>query len=163
MSILKKFWKNQDKTQYTSLREMAYERQKFIDNVDNLAPEVLENWFLVYFSVHYGNDIVRLNTNHWRDELSAHMDKMRKYKITSGNKKHQRRSAYEEVFYKLREYNEPENVFDSVELKLIKENIHLNAKEKSEIVLKFIESIPQIIQILVEGKASDILKFANEV
>ena len=72
------------------LVEMAYDRKKFKDLIDDLSDQILENWCLIrYVSVSKDKKELR---SHWEDELSAHLGK-----IIGKTFKMNRRKAIEEV------------------------------------------------------------------
>ena len=58
----------------TRLFEMAYSREQYINNIDGIADQIVENWCLIHYCTLY--DIDDENKNHWKQELCAHCKKL---------------------------------------------------------------------------------------
>jgi trehalose-6-phosphate synthase len=58
----------------TPLFEMAYSREQYINNIDNIANQIVENWCLIHYCTLYDSD--NENKNHWKQELRAYCKKL---------------------------------------------------------------------------------------
>lgn len=58
----------------TPLFEMAYSREQYINNIDNIANQIVENWCLIHYCILYDSD--NENKNHWKQELRAYCKKL---------------------------------------------------------------------------------------
>lgn len=117
----------------TYIVEMAYDRKKFKDLIDNLSNQLVENWFLIRYCT-ITNDKNELK-NHWKQELRAHISN-----INHPTFKMDRRKAIEEVLIGWQELNTNvnNNIINKFFDKFIDERIIINDNDKEDIINELI-------------------------
>lgn len=71
-----------DALQGTSLLEMAITRADYIKNLDNMFPQIVQNWCLIK----YGTKNHIPTVNHWKTELRSYLLKLNGFNIKSSSK-----------------------------------------------------------------------------
>lgn len=109
------------------LYEYAYNRSKFIESVDALMPQIIQNWCLIrYCRITKSDD---KTINHWKSELTAHLKNLCVMQLKGGNKPSKRLKAVKEAFGLMDYFNRPEVIKMLCEDKFIEEGINPNTKE----------------------------------
>ena len=119
------------------LNEFAFARKIYSDRVNNLIPQVVENYCLVLYAKE--NNIQTYK--HWKTELLGHIKAIRGLNPKKGDKKKILRYELIEGF----ELDNPERVQDMIEYKFSQENI---ANDISQYCSKFSQNIDSLIDCL---------------
>ena len=104
----------------TKLFEMAYSREKYIDKVNDLSRQIVENWCLIRYCTKY--DTGNTNKNHWKTELLAHCDALYQMFVKTDKK-----TATKTALIGNDELNTPKHIAELLQMKFNKE--HLEVKD----------------------------------
>lgn len=104
----------------TKLFEMAYSREKYIDKVNDLSRQIVENWCLIRYCTKY--DPNNINKNHWKTELLTHCDALYNLFVKTDKK-----SATKAALIGNDELNIPEHIKELLQMKFNKEHFEIKA------------------------------------
>lgn len=123
----------------------AKSRETYIDKVQNLLPQIAQNWCLCkYVQLHIQDDLLKTET-HWLGELAVHMDTINQYSVKK-NKMEYTKSAFLED-----EYNKPERVYRACAVKFRKENsdgLCMSTQHQKEVCILFANEIESLATCL---------------
>lgn len=131
-----------DKACENTLFEMASNRSEFLDKLDNLHEQIIENWCLIRYCIVFDNK--NINKNHWRKELSAHL-----YNIVLHRYDVNRINAIKEVYLRKLRLDNSNVIYNIISKKWSKENLDIEADYTSTIIEDFIQyGLFEIIEVL---------------
>lgn len=127
---------------YNPINEMADSLSDFINKINNLLSQLLENWCLVKWCdlYPYSNISVRLR-NHWATELIGIMIQITNTRIKSGRKD----KAIKNILIKKWELNDPDVIYNFINKKFTKEGLFKYSKHISEVCSNNIDEICNIL------------------
>lgn len=99
-----------------SFLEMAFNKAKFQDIVDDLIEQIIQNWCLMEYCLLYRNDL-NDTYEHWRSELESHMNNISR-RVVKGDK----RKWIEEIVILQEEFDNPINIYNACKIKFRSEN-----------------------------------------
>lgn len=144
---------------YMLLNEMSLCLKDYKARAVGLAPQIAENWCLIYFYKHY--NIPTSYIRHWGIELCAHMDHLSSLNVKNGKE--------ERVLYKVwNEYDfdkEPLSVYKRIRNKFQREGIDVKAyrKEIEETCTAFVKSTREIIYTIINDKGNLIEQYIDSI
>ncbi len=128
----------------TKLFEMAYSREKYIDKVNDLSRQIVENWCLIRYCTKYDPD--NINKNHWKTELLAYCDTLYNLFVKTDKK-----SATETALISNDELNAPKHIEELLQIKFNKEHFEI----KDDICKEFAEyGLYKIISLVSAKRGS---------
>ena len=124
----------------TELFEMAHDRKEYKAKVENMFPQIAQNWCLIKYA--RINDTHSNLINHWKTELITHLDSIYAMKLKSGSEY----KTIVEVVLKKWEYNDAERVVHSIiEPKFYKEGITDDDYKISQLFASEVDYICKIL------------------
>lgn len=109
-----------EKLSSTKLFEMAYSREKYIDKVNDLSRQIVENWCLIRYCTKYDSE--NQNKNHWKTELLAYCDALYNLFVKTDKK-----SATKAALIGNDELNVPKRIEELLQMKFNKERFEIKA------------------------------------
>ena len=143
------------------ITEMAYPIKVYKDKVENLLPQILQNWCLIRYSTLSGEkeDI----KNHWRTELIAHLSNIAQMKLKDGDKATKKQNALFSV-WNLRDYDTDENcIHMTIAYKFDQENIPPEGEIYAQVIQDFKNSTKEIIDTIISASYGMIVKYVNSI
>lgn len=137
----------------TFIFEMAYSREKYINEVHSLTDQIVQNWCLIKYCNLY--DIENENRLHWSKELIAHISNLQRMKLKGGINKY-RTTKYS--FIERDEINNINNVEQIIVLKFEEEHINTNLME---IAIEFVNSLDTIIDIISNKTLQELKNYVH--
>lgn len=105
--------------QKTSIFEMAYTRNKYMENLNNIRLQLIENWCLIRYCTLSGRTQTK---NHWQNELYNYVKSLQDMTLKTKGKKY----ASEEVLIEWAELDNEDHIYKIFKRKARKENLDLN-------------------------------------
>lgn len=147
-----------EKLENTKLFEIAYSRSKYMDIVNDIAPQIIENWCLIRYS--------SLNSklqehNHWIKELKAHIMKLQRSNIKTDKTR-----ATRSVFMDWMECNKSHQIKKCIEIKWEDEGFDINSDISEEVISDFVSyGIHEIIEIICNDRMNlqDLNNYLNNI
>lgn len=142
--------------QKTSIFEMAFSRQTFINKIEGITPQLVEDWCLI----RYCTLSKRTQTKrHWQNELYGYIDSILDYKLKAGNKK----ECSEFVIIDEYEFNNTDNVYNSMKRKIKKENIDRNDSNIKQACKDFADfGVHELIDIISMNDTDENFDYIDE-
>jgi hypothetical protein len=128
----------------THIFEMAYSREQYIDNIDDIADQIVENWCLIHYCTLYDKD--NKNKAHWKQELKSYCKKLLRSVVKVNKLK-----ATQDAMIEMLELDNQKIVEVTIADKFEKENFEI----KQDICKDFSEYGLQKIIYLVSKKFSN--------
>lgn len=128
----------------THIFEMAYSREQYIDNIDDIADQIVENWCLIRYCTLYDKD--NKNKAHWKQELKSYCKKLLRSVVKVNKLK-----ATQDAMIEMLELDNQKIVEVTIADKFEKENFEI----KQDICKDFSEYGLQKIIYLVSKKFSN--------
>ena len=145
-----------EKLQKTNIFEMAYSRQKYMDILDGLKRQILENWILIRFCTLSGRTE---NKEHWKDELDAHIINLYDMTLKVNNKK----NASKEVLIDMAEYDNEDRIIKTIYGKCKKEQIDIKDENIIQACKDWVKyGIHEIIDIISMNITNDNYDYIEE-
>ena len=145
------------------LTEYADPRNRFIKRVDDVVPQLVENWCLVHYCTLCNEDINQCK-NHWKIELRTSFISIGNRKLVGNNSVQGRYKALEEGFsYSelLTDYNTSYNYciekFDKEKIKWEDNNLY------NQCIKDLIENYSIIINLLADFNLHNIIEYINTI
>lgn len=123
---------------------MAYNREQYIDNIDDIADQIVENWCLIHYCTLYDKD--NKNKSHWKQELKSYCKKLLRSVVKVNKLK-----ATQDAMIEMLELDNQKIVEVTIADKFEKENFEI----KQDICRDFSEYGLQKIIYLVSKKFSN--------
>lgn len=128
----------------TKIFEMTYSREQYIDNIDDIADQIVENWCLIRYCTLYDKD--NKNKVHWKQELKSYCKKLLRSVVKVNKLK-----ATQDAMIEMLELDNQKIVEVTIADKFEKENFEI----KQDICRDFSEYGLQKIIYLVSKKFSN--------
>lgn len=143
------------------ITEMAYSLKEYKIKADNLIPQIVENWCLIRYCT-LTNDKEDIK-EHWKKELIAHMLNIGQMKLKNGNSLTSKQKALY-FLWNQRDIDSDENIIHLyIALKFEEEGIPIKGKIYSQIINDFKNSTKDIVNALISGSYSNIIKYVNSI
>lgn len=146
------------------LIEYTDPRNRFIDRVDDLLPQLVENWCLIHYCTIMNEDVNQcVFKKHWETELRNIMFQMSMKKV--GNNKPQiRYKAFIEAFGRSELLDDVDVAYTLCIDKFEKENISWdNNPNYQQCINDLIANKNDIINILVNFNRNEIIEYINKI
>lgn len=126
----------------THLYEMAYNRSRYIDEVDNLLKQLIENWCLIRYCTISGEK--QELKNHWKQELKAHIDNLAKMSVKVDKTKTTRFALIDQP-----ESKNVDWIIQVISMKFDEENIDVNLSDVEEAATDLVEyGLDELVEII---------------
>lgn len=151
-----------DILQDSLLLEMAIDRKKYEDKVDNETDQIIINMILVKLSSH--NKKYENLANHWKGELRGHIENIRKLTIKNDSPEKRKKiinNLWNEYDLNWRELA----VIYRIQYKLEDENIDVDSQETRDAVKWLINEIKEesLQKVLVSQDRLAVKKYINSI
>lgn len=144
------------------LTEYADPRNKFIDRVDSILPQLVENWSLVHICTITDTDYNRCK-NHWKSELRNAFAYISNKSIKNNNSYDARYKAIIEGISYSELLDNESAIYNQIKVKFLNENINLSRKVIIECIHHLIENKAIIIDLLAKQDIDNIIDYINEI
>lgn len=132
--------------------EMAYNRQVYQGFVEDLIPQIAQNWCLCKYCQLYRPDLVKTTYHHWRSELEAYLNRLNQKETKPKNNK----LKWTQQIVTENNYNNADKIFSLCELKFERENeveenrpsLGITLEQQKEVCKLFAEEINSIIECI---------------
>lgn len=149
-----------DKRSNDLLLEFALPRKKVKGRISNMLPQIIENWCLIKYS--NINNINNNLVNHWKNELSAHLNNVSRLQIKENDSFDNRKTLLNSII--IEEDLTDVNVIDMIICsKFVKENISIDSKEYGNVIIDFINNINIIVDLICNKNRDLILNYIKEL
>ena len=154
---------NIDRSIKRIISEYAEPRQKFINRIDNLLPQIVINWCLVHYCTITNEDVNRCK-NHWRNELRSAIINACGKVLKGNNSIESRKKAINEAI----EYSElltnPSMAFNIVADKFETENIQVKNNTNLTLTIQhLIDNKDSIVEIMAINEYNNIIDYINNI
>lgn len=142
--------------QKTSIFEMAYTRNKYMENLNNIRLQLIENWCLIRYCTLSGRTQTK---NHWQNELYNYVKSLQDMTLKTKGKKY----ASEEVLIEWAELDNEDHIYKIFKRKARKENLDLNdpnIKQACKDFAKF--GIHELIDIISMNDTDENFDYIDE-
>ena len=139
--------------------EMAYKRKEYKEKIDNLSPQIIENWCLIRHCALYNNQNNRV---HWGDELKGHLLTVARYNIKGTDRWEDKEQAIREVWNN-NDYFEPRTIEYVINNKFRKEGFDRNSEKFLEIIHDCISSFNKLIHLMSLGDINDLYEYVDSL
>ena len=143
----------------TLLNEMALPRKTYKERVDNLIPQVLENWCLVHYCTLINREE---NKSHWMGELRGYLLTLSRLSISGNDSLDSRTRVFKEIWEE-NDYNNPEFLNLTIANKFITENIETTSKEYGQMLADCIESTSNIYNAILSRNINVISEYVSSI
>lgn len=143
------------------ITEMAYPLSTYKEKVENLLPQIVQNWCLIRYSTLSGEK--ENLKNHWRSELIAHLSNIAQMKLKDGNEATKKQNA---LFYvwNLKDYDTDENcIHMTIAYKFDEENIAPEGEIYAQVIQDFKNSTKDIIDTIISASYGNIMKYVKSI
>lgn len=148
-----------DESRYGMLNEMAYKRNVYKEKVDNILPQIFENWCLVHYCTITGRTQTKF---HWSDELYGHMLTISRYGPKGNNSADARMKVLNEIIND-GDYDKPNILHLTITRKFENEKINIYSTEYQQTINDCITAFPEIIQIITSQDSNRIRKYTEVI
>ena len=142
------------------LTEIAFNRNEYKSKIDNLFPQVLQNWCLVHYYTLIGRNDTK---NHWSDELRGHMFTVSRYRI-KGNDSFKTR---EKILYEIWEDNDydiPKFLNMAIINKMLEEpNIDVDSNNYRQTIVDCIKAKQNIFNVILSRDVQTIYNYSRSI
>lgn len=143
------------------ITEMVYSLKEYKSRVDNLIPQIIENWCLIRYTTLSGDK--KELREHWMTELIAHMTNVSQMKLKNCNSKLSKQNALY-YLWNQRDIDNDENVIHlHIALKFKKEGIKTSGEIYANVINDFKNNTKDIIKVLLSESHSTIVKYVNNI
>jgi hypothetical protein len=143
------------------ITEMAYNLSDYKNKVDNLIPQIIENWCLIRYTT-LSRDKMELR-KHWLRELNAHLYNISLMKLVNGNKSTTKRNALYSLWNR-RDIDTDENIIGGlIYLKFEDEGIPTKGEIFAQIVSDFKNATKDIINVILSNNLQNIKNYTNNI
>lgn len=143
-----------------NLMEYAHPRAKYVENVSNLAKQIIENWCLVHYCTIVGRTELK---EHWQTELYAHMSNIGQDSIKGNKSLETKRKAIIEGFDVRDLFNGQDKIFDIIYKKFSLEGIDVKSKEVVQTINDCVNSLDTIIDEIADYGAVKLDDYINSI
>lgn len=143
------------------LSEMAMPLSDYKWRIENLIPQLVENWCLVSYCRLSGKNI--RDKNHWQSELYAILKTMASYRTSRGNKAEVREKALYSIFSMLEIDRDEQAVNLLIYKKFYDENLPTEGEIYNAVVQDFISSIREIVNVILSQSPAEVLNYVKSL
>lgn len=141
------------------LNEMAMPLSDYKWRIENLIPQLVENWCLVSYCRLSGKNI--RDKNHWQSELYATLKAMAAYRTARGNKAETREKALYSIFSMLEIDRDEQAVNLLIYKKFHDENLPTEGEIYNAVIQDFISSIREIVDVILSQSPAEVLNYVK--
>lgn len=141
------------------LNAMAMPLSDYKWRIENLIPQLVENWCLVSYCRLSGKNI--RNKNHWQSELYAIIKAMASYRTARGNKAEVREKALYSIFSMLEIDRDEQAVNLLIYKKFYDENLPTEGEIYNAVIHDFISSIREIVNVILSQSPAEVLNYVK--
>ena len=142
------------------LTEMVYERKMFKAIITNLSAQIIQNWCLIRYARLSNMDDGLIN--HWKTELTAHINNAASNKIKGNNSFQARVKAINEVWTTEKEYSTDANVINlTINAKFIEEGLDINSDAYSQTMQDCMAASNDIVQAIASENSVFITQYVS--
>lgn len=127
------------------LVEMALRRKVYKNRIDNLMPQVIENWCLVHYCTLSGNNLYK---EHWKSELRGYIVSIFRLAIKDNNSEKSRNHVFSEIWIE-NEFDEPSIIDYVINTKFKREKIDTTTETYADIIADFVFSQKKLIEVML--------------
>ena len=144
----------------TLLTEMAVKRGEYKTKIDNLIPQVLENWCLVHYCTLAGDIETK---EHWANELRGHLITIARYSIKGNDTPKAREKVFQEIWDD-NDYHDPKYLNMTIINKMMSEEyIDTSSEEYGQTIIDCIEATQDIVNVILSRDISEISKYTRSI
>lgn len=142
------------------LTEMSVKRNEYKAKIDNLMPQVLENWCMVHYSTLVGGIDAH---NHWADELRGHLLTVSRFTIKGNDSIKSRQKVLQEIWEE-NDYNKPKFLNMTIINKMLEESrIDVSSVEYGQSLFDCIEAKQDIFNAILSRDIDAISKYTRSI
>ena len=142
------------------LTEMAYPRKKVKERIDNLFPQIIENWCLVHYVTLSGDK--EIYKNHWKNELLTHLSNVARIAIKDNDSFDSRKCVVNEIIIE-NDYTLPSVIDFVIFNKFRKENINTKDKIYGNVINDFISNVSNIVNLISNKNRDEITEYVENI
>lgn len=143
----------------TLLNEMVFPRKTYKERVENLIPQILENWCLVHYCTIIKQEE---NKSHWMGELRSHLLTLSRFSISGNDSPDSRTKVFIEIWDE-NDFNNPEFLNLTIANKFTTENIETTSKEYGQMLADCIESTSNIYNAILSRSINVISEYVSSI
>lgn len=142
------------------LTEMSFNRNEYKSKIDNLFPQVLQNWCLVHY---YTLTDKKETKEHWADEFRGHLLTISRYKIKGNDSLVSREKVLQEIWDD-NDYGIPKFLNMTIINKMLKEpNINVDSIEYGQMLLDCIKQKQNMFNVILSRDIQTINKYSRSI
>lgn len=141
------------------LNEMALPRKTYKKRIDDLMPQVLENWCLVHYCTVIEQEQYKV---HWSGELRVHLLTMTRLSISNNDSKESRLKVLQEIWDE-NDYGKPEFLNLTVVNKFIEEQIDITSQEYGYVIADCIGAMQNIFNAILSRDVNYIQEYIQTI
>ena len=142
------------------LQEMAIPRKEYINKIENLSPQILENWCLLHYTTITNQTQYHI---HWRDGLRGVLLTASRFKMKGNNDVAHRTKAITDVFVDRNEYTDLNILKMTVMNKFMIEKIDISSDTFNQVLQDCAQDMTKIIDVIANGDSQAILDYVQIV
>lgn len=143
--------------QESLILEYAVPRKEFVEKIENLFDQIIENWCLVHYCTLVGRTELK---EHWKSELRAHLLKSLRYKISGNNSYEARVKAIGSICDK-DELNDANIINMTVNTKFKVEKIDVKSNEYKQCITDCANAMGDIINVIAKADIDFVDQYIN--
>lgn len=148
-----------NESKYGMLNEMAYKRNVYKEKIDNIFPQILENWCLIRYCTITKREKTK---NHWIDELRGFLSSASRFSIKGNDSANSRLKVLNEIIND-NDYSLPQFVNLTVGNKFIIEKIDTSSKEYYQTINDCCNNLQNIANIILSRSLQEINRYAFSI
>lgn len=151
-----------DKLLETRLCQMAIDRAKYKERVENLIDQISQNAILVYIATH--NKEYSQLLNHWKVELNAHIDSIRRLHIKNDSKEKRSKIIFQ-VIDELDLGTREDAITAGTHQKMKDEGIDIDSKKYKDAAQWLMNEYRSgsLVDVLTTDNVKDVYKYINKI
>ena len=140
------------------IMEMALPRKIVKQKIEELFPQIIQNWCLIHYANISGEKTILIN--HWKNELMTHLSNAISYQIKDNNSYDSRKKIVNQIILDF-DYTDYSIIDLKVWTKFKKENIDVKSKNYAKTLFDFVNALNDITHLICFNNrdAIDICKF----
>lgn len=141
------------------LAEMAFKKKVYMEKIDNLLPQIIENWCLVRHCVLTGktNNLV-----HWSNELIGHLYTVCRLHMKDNAKFEDHRKAILQVWYN-NDYDQARTIAFVIQWKFNKEKFEVSGPVFNTICQDMVNAQDDIVNIIAAGDLTKVVPYVESL
>ena len=142
------------------LSEMAVKRNEYKAKIDNLFPQVLENWCLVHYCTLVGGIETQ---SHWADELRGHLLSVSRFAIKGNDSCKSRQKVLQEIWEE-NDYSVPKFLNMTIINKMLDEkSIDVSSSEYGQTLIDCIKAKQDIFNTILSRDINIISEYTRNI